>query len=45
MASLYDCYTITVLLTIEDAGSCRKDEDVTLVHFRPVTAPKAPGVG
>ena len=25
-ASLYDCYTITVLLTIEDAGFCPKGE-------------------
>ena len=26
MASMYDCYTITVLLTIEDAGFCPKGE-------------------
>ncbi len=26
VASLYDCYTITVLLTLEDAGFCRKGE-------------------
>jgi len=26
LASLYDCYTITVLLTIEDAGFCPKGE-------------------
>jgi acetyl-CoA C-acetyltransferase len=26
MASLYDCYTITVLLTIEDSGFCGKGE-------------------
>jgi acetyl-CoA acetyltransferase len=26
MASLYDCYTITVLLTIEDSGFCKKGE-------------------
>ncbi len=24
LASLYDCYTITVLLTLEDAGFCEK---------------------
>jgi acetyl-CoA acetyltransferase len=26
LASMYDCYTITVLLTIEDAGFCKKGE-------------------
>ena len=26
LASIYDCYTITVLLTIEDAGFCKKGE-------------------
>jgi acetyl-CoA acetyltransferase len=26
MASLYDCYTITVLLTIEDSGFCKKGD-------------------
>ncbi|MBV1905443.1 MAG: thiolase family protein [Pseudomonadales bacterium] len=26
MASIYDCYTITVLLTIEDAGFCKKGQ-------------------
>ena len=26
LASLYDCYTITVLLTLEDAGFCAKGE-------------------
>ncbi len=26
LASLYDCYTITVLLTLEDAGFCKKGE-------------------
>ena len=26
VASLYDCYTITILLTIEDAGFCKKGE-------------------
>ncbi|MBV1879364.1 MAG: thiolase family protein [Pseudomonadales bacterium] len=26
MASIYDCYTITVLLTIEDAGFCEKGQ-------------------
>jgi len=26
LASIYDCYTITVLLTLEDAGFCRKGE-------------------
>ena len=26
MASIYDCYTITVLMTLEDAGFCGKGE-------------------
>ncbi|NQZ95724.1 MAG: thiolase family protein [Myxococcales bacterium] len=26
LASMYDCYTITVLLTIEDAGFCKKGQ-------------------
>ncbi|MGX9787809.1 thiolase family protein [Mycobacterium sp. MMS18-G62] len=26
VASIYDCYTITVLMTLEDAGFCRKGE-------------------
>ncbi len=26
LASIYDCYTITVLLTIEDAGFCKKGQ-------------------
>ncbi|MGI9597127.1 MAG: thiolase family protein [Acidimicrobiales bacterium] len=26
LASVYDCYTITVLLTLEDSGFCRKGE-------------------
>ncbi len=26
MASIYDCYTITVLMSLEDAGFCRKGE-------------------
>lgn len=26
LASIYDCYTITVLLTLEDAGFCRKGQ-------------------
>ncbi len=26
LASLYDCYTITVLLTLEDAGFCKKGQ-------------------
>jgi acetyl-CoA C-acetyltransferase len=29
MASVYDCYTITVLMTLEDAGFCAKGEGMT----------------
>ena len=29
MASIYDCYTITVLMTLEDAGFCGKGEGMT----------------
>jgi acetyl-CoA acetyltransferase len=32
MASLYDCYTITVLMTIEDAGFCGKGEGPKFVE-------------
>lgn len=31
MVSLYDCYTITVLLTIEDAGFCGKGEGARFI--------------
>ncbi len=31
LASIYDCYTITVLLTIEDAGFCRKGQGAAFV--------------
>ncbi len=26
MASIYDCFTITVMITLEDAGFCKKGE-------------------
>jgi acetyl-CoA C-acetyltransferase len=32
MAALYDCYTITVLLTIEDSGFCAKGEGSRFVE-------------
>lgn len=32
VAQLYDCYTITVLLTLEDAGFCGKGEGASFVH-------------
>ncbi len=32
MASLYDCYTITVLMTLEDAGFCGKGEGMAWVN-------------
>ena len=31
-AQLYDCYTITVLLTLEDAGFCGKGEGPAFIH-------------
>ena len=34
---LYDCYTITVLLTLEDAGFCGKGEGIGFVM--PTTSP------
>jgi acetyl-CoA C-acetyltransferase len=37
MASLYDCYTITVLMTLEDAGFCGKGEGMTWVNERDLT--------
>jgi acetyl-CoA C-acetyltransferase len=37
MASLYDCYTITVLLTIEDAGFCAKGEGGRFVEAHDLT--------
>lgn len=32
MAQIYDCYTITVLLTLEDAGFCAKGEGMGFVR-------------
>jgi acetyl-CoA acetyltransferase len=32
IAELYDCYTITVLLTIEDSGFCEKGEGMAFVR-------------
>ena len=32
MVELYDCYSITVLLTIEDSGFCGKGEGMEFVH-------------
>jgi acetyl-CoA acetyltransferase len=37
MASLYDCYTITVLMTLEDAGFCGKGEGMDWVNQRDLT--------
>lgn len=31
MVSVYDCYTITVLMTLEDAGFCAKGQGMTFV--------------
>ena len=32
MVQIYDCYTITVLLTLEDAGFCGKGEGMAFVR-------------
>ncbi|MDZ7726767.1 MAG: thiolase family protein [Dehalococcoidia bacterium] len=37
MASLYDCYTITVLLTIEDSGFCEKGQGEHFVQEHSLT--------
>lgn len=37
MASLYDCYTITVLMTLEDAGFCGKGKGMGWVNQRDLT--------
>jgi acetyl-CoA C-acetyltransferase len=37
VASLYDCYTITVLMTLEDAGFCAKGEGMAWVSERDFT--------
>jgi acetyl-CoA C-acetyltransferase len=37
MASLYDCYTITVLMTLEDAGFCGKGDGMAWVNQRDLT--------
>jgi acetyl-CoA C-acetyltransferase len=31
VASIYDCYTITVLMTLEDAGFCEKGKGAQFV--------------
>jgi acetyl-CoA acetyltransferase len=37
MAQIYDCYTITVLLTLEDAGFCAKGSGLQFVHEHDLT--------
>ncbi|MEZ5261163.1 MAG: thiolase family protein [Acidimicrobiales bacterium] len=37
LASLYDCYTITVLLSIEDSGFCAKGEGMAFVRDHDLT--------
>lgn len=37
MAQIYDCYTITVLLTLEDAGFCRKGEGMQFLLHHDLT--------
>jgi acetyl-CoA acetyltransferase len=37
VASLYDCYTITVLMTLENAGFCGKGEGMTWVNQHDLT--------
>lgn len=37
LASIYDCYTITVLMTLEDAGFCEKGTGMRWVHEHDLT--------
>jgi acetyl-CoA C-acetyltransferase len=37
VASIYDCYTITVLMSLEDAGFCEKGTGMTWVHEHDLT--------
>lgn len=37
MISVYDCYTITVLMTLEDAGFCEKGEGARFIHEHDLT--------
>ncbi|TPW96796.1 thiolase family protein [Mycolicibacterium fortuitum] len=37
MVSIYDCYTITVLLSLEDAGFCEKGKGMSFVSFHDLT--------
>lgn len=37
LACVYDCYTITVLLTLEDAGFCKKGEGLAFVRDHDLT--------
>ncbi len=37
IASIYDCYTITVLMTLEDAGFCGKGEGMEWVTEHDLT--------
>jgi acetyl-CoA acetyltransferase len=37
MISVYDCYTITVLMTLEDAGFCKKGEGARFIHEHDLT--------
>jgi acetyl-CoA C-acetyltransferase len=37
VASIYDCYTITVLMTLEDAGFCGKGEGMSWVNRHDLT--------
>ncbi|MBT4521142.1 MAG: thiolase family protein [Halieaceae bacterium] len=37
MISVYDCYTITVLMTLEDAGFCEKGQGARFIHEHDLT--------
>jgi acetyl-CoA acetyltransferase len=37
LVSVYDCYTITVLITLEDAGFCKKGEGGSFVQETDLT--------
>jgi hypothetical protein len=42
MASIYDCYTITVLMSLEDAGFCDKGKGMEFVASHDMTASNTP---
>ena len=40
MAQIYDCYTITTLLSIEDSGFCEKGKGLAFVNDHDLSFPR-----